>query len=533
MAPLVSFALNSQASAAEGRKPNEALVIVTNVASIRGRIGAPGEMVITAGYYAANDGGATTYVWDASDNRADDGGAVIRPAALAAPGSWVIVLADGVANVRCWGARGDGTADDTAALQACADFCFGPSAAPHGRDTARHSQMYIPAGTFNITKPIAITYAHGVAVMGAGRFSTNVINVSDAGCVVTNGFEYSRVSGIHFGARSSSAVIFDLNWDGKTVALQSNTFSDCYFSGGDVGVRIGRGDFMGSENLFLNCYFSDCGWCGLQTSNYNALQNTVIGGNFSGCGYAVHMRAGTVSCYSVGFQRSAKFDIRVDNTANDAIVISGCRTESQNFFIGANGIVVKIVGCSQPGTDPGIFAKCIGTLSLDSCISLNGQVLIDRHVGTIVSSRFGRVDWLKVESISQIYILNTTYGYATKAQHISSKVIDIGGGLPRTTERYYIPLPSDSGSANFPIHVTPSRVIKVTLILDTPSSAGTVSVGDSESRTTYFKDQPLTHGNVASVRTDKLYGTPDQINVVTSGAMDVVGYVAVDIEKEL
>jgi len=56
-------------------------------------------------------------------------------------------------------------------------------------------------------------------------------------------------------------------------------FYRCRFQGGSVALSIGRGGFMGSENLLVDCLFSpgrrrNVHW------NFNALSNTVIGGKF-------------------------------------------------------------------------------------------------------------------------------------------------------------------------------------------------------------------------------------------------------------
>src|SRR5262249_31063882 len=79
------------------------------------------------------------------------------------------------------------------------------------------------------------------------------------------------------------------------VRLSSPTpFADMFFDGGAIGVEIGHSGFMGSENLFLNCFWLGQTTAGLLTSNANALQQTVIGGDFQGCNRAIFAGAGSV-----------------------------------------------------------------------------------------------------------------------------------------------------------------------------------------------------------------------------------------------
>src|SRR5262245_47161753 len=126
-----------------------------------------------------------------------------------------------------FGAVGDFATDDTAALQAALDHCFGPSDAPHGTSNVRHNKMlYIPPGHYKITTPLAVKYLHGGRIIGAGRFVTQIENVTPGSSVfATNGCGYSRFEGMRLTA-AAGGKSFDLDWDGSAggPALQSNTF---------------------------------------------------------------------------------------------------------------------------------------------------------------------------------------------------------------------------------------------------------------------------------------------------------------------
>ena len=204
---------------------------------------------------------------------------------------------------------------------------------------------------------------------------------------------------------NKTATIFDLSWDGTPggPALQSNTFIDMFFSGGGIGVDIGAGGYMGSENLFVNCFWIGQATAALKTSNFNALQNTVVGGNIQNSNIGIWVLRGSVPLVeSVGFQLSKEWDIRVDNSANDTLTVIGCRTESSNFARVYNGVHAYIVGCSQTEAGPaGYFLQPAGCpVTVERCISLRGQIALSSEARlTVRGCSFGQSEWLRYSAL--------------------------------------------------------------------------------------------------------------------------------------
>ena len=309
----------------------------------------------------------------------------------------------GIVNVKDpqFGAAGDFSVDDTAAIQAAVNHCFGSPAAPHSSAMAsKNSVLYFPAGNYRITAPIKLTKLHGCRVIGSGRFATQIVNVAGGPIFATNGCGYSHFEGIYLRSSDTSSAVFDLNWDGTPggAALQSNSFIDMFFDGGAYGIDIGAGGFMGSENIFLNCFWYRCATAGLKTSNFNACQNTIVGGNIQACNMGVWVSRGSVTVIeSVGFQLQREWDIRVDNSANDTMNVIGCRTESQNFMQIKNYVQAVVLGCTQASPhDSGTFLEPAGCpATAERCVSTNGQIVLDAEARlTVRGCSFGRKDWL-------------------------------------------------------------------------------------------------------------------------------------------
>ena len=438
-----------------------------------------------------------------------------------------------VDNVKTFGAICDGikrSPNDGPAIQAAADSSFGAADTPHGRNFKLNVPLYFPPGHCIISSPIKFKYVQGGHIFGAGRFASEIENISGSGVFQTNGFEYSIVEDLYLRDDGKTADVIDLDWDDTTIALQSNTFRDLYLSGGGIGVEIGKTGYMGSENLFLNDFVSGAAIAGYETDNYNALQNTIIGGNIANNPIGVYLVKGTFSIYSTGFQQNSLWDIEQLNSAHDAIVISGSRTESHNFFKGGNNMTVNIVGVSQLNSNPGVFVQHNGNVSIDSSNSLAGQIASASVVGTISNSAFGRKDWIDASDLSrtQLEISAVTYGYTTEPTYVPRKFYG-PGGASWPAARSYLSIASGTGSNKLAISPN-TRVVAVTLILDTPALAGTINVGDTRSAKRYFSDQSLTNGNMTSTVSNLLYSSASEIVATSSNANGVKGYVAIDYQ---
>jgi hypothetical protein len=307
-------------------------------------------------------------------------------------------------DVKDYGALGDNAADDTVAIQAAIDAAFGPASAPNGTQFQKNKPLYFPAGHYKTSAPLLITKLQGGKVYGDGRFTTTIRNVTANSTVFkTNGCSYSSFADMNI-IGSAGGVLLDLDWDGTSggAALQSNSFRDIHFQTGAYGLRIGHSGKMGSENTIIGCYFGGQTEAGLVTRNFNALQNTVVGCNFAGCKRGIWVNRGSVPFIAgSGFQVNSEWDIAVDSSANDTMVVSGCRSESINFWRGGGIVRLFMQGVSHLHGTPGYFVETNNSAAtVERCTSIAGKIKTygDGRV-TVRGCDFGRLDWLEKHPI--------------------------------------------------------------------------------------------------------------------------------------
>ena len=207
-------------------------------------------VVILQGYYAPGDGGGGTFYYNAASTLTPDGGMVLP---CQKGGNFVRSADESHVNVKWFGAKGDGIADDTKAIQAAIDSL------PEGGGT-----VYLPAGTFLISSTIRIGNGNagtekstvtGIKLIGAGggfahdmRASTCLIatKAMDSMIYVAGRISDCEIGGIYLGG----------NGQAKT-CLFLHSFSGCYFHNlmaigfTDIGIQVMAGTKpTGNYNIY-------------------------------------------------------------------------------------------------------------------------------------------------------------------------------------------------------------------------------------------------------------------------------------------
>jgi Pectate lyase superfamily protein len=409
-----------------------------------------------------------------------------------------------VVNVKDFGAFGDGSHNDTAAIQAALDHAFGTSVAPHGLNTKLNRAVFFPAGVYavrqsmpaksitglalqapngalrytvastaglsngdtvhiygvtadgygngtrvitNVTattfdtasqlyvnsftndrkgrvvKPaLRITDVRGGLIFGAGTNSTVITgeNLADAVVFLTNGLYTTTIANMTFATSqaSTNTIAFLADMDGDPPhtngipGSQGNTFQNVGFAKTAVGLELFPNALsQGSENLILNCHFQENATVGLRNgllNNFNALQNTVIGGNFQACGIGIYIPYGSIDVINAGFQVSSSWDIKNDNGAFDGMTVMGCRTESPNFVY-CFSKPVTIINCSQANDTDGYFVLSSMQSSIQGSVSYRGQARL-WHGGHISDSFLGRAPDFLYPFVQPTYVENCMFG---------------------------------------------------------------------------------------------------------------------------
>src|SRR5215472_7342633 len=96
-------------------------------------------VIVMGGYATVGDGGGGVFYWDNSSSTGDNGGTIIVPIE-STTGRWVRLYTEGV-SVRWFGAKGNGTADDTPAINNTIAACA----------AAGGGVAYLPTGTYLVS----------------------------------------------------------------------------------------------------------------------------------------------------------------------------------------------------------------------------------------------------------------------------------------------------------------------------------------------------------------------------------------------
>ena len=145
-------ALAAIAGPRAARAQSGALASAPNLEALRRLAPNGAAPVFLQGAVATGDGGAGWFAWQAESIAPDDGGCVVTPEGGSA-GRWQRIYS-GPVDVRWFGARGDGLADDSDALQ---------------RAVIHHSDVYLPAGVYRLTRPLDLSELWGRRIAGAGQ----------------------------------------------------------------------------------------------------------------------------------------------------------------------------------------------------------------------------------------------------------------------------------------------------------------------------------------------------------------------------
>ena len=144
--------------------------VVDSITALKAVLKTSNNRVFVTGYYAAGDGGGGPYWYDSTDTTtADNGGTVI---VAADGGRWKLIQQTGLISVRQFGAKGDGTTNDTAAVNA---------AIAAANINTRSTTIYFPDGRYNIPAGLAAITNSNYETWGIGSSSGGACIIASSG----------------------------------------------------------------------------------------------------------------------------------------------------------------------------------------------------------------------------------------------------------------------------------------------------------------------------------------------------------------
>ena len=167
--------------------------VVSNNAALKTITGAPGKRLVRMGYYVIGDGGSAAYNWSATNCAAADDGSQVQPTGIT--GCWLLDPNTAM-NVKVFGAKGDGVADDTAAIQANINY---------------NKQIFIAPGTYCIKSGPLLVNNDGTSLRGSNR-QTTILSAcgADVGIIEMRGYRSQlnnlRIVGSQNPATTKNAV---------------------------------------------------------------------------------------------------------------------------------------------------------------------------------------------------------------------------------------------------------------------------------------------------------------------------------------
>ncbi|MGO9204273.1 MAG: glycosyl hydrolase family 28-related protein [Limisphaerales bacterium] len=278
-------------------------------------------------------------------------------------------------------AIGDGAADDTAALQAALDRLSDNPGEPN--------TVYLPPGTYRITRTLAVRQKDGIAIIGHGR-ATRILwdgpggRGEDARMFWSNGAPRSRYVGLTWDGQGRACVGFDHDSKGY-FETEIDHQHEAYLNFTGSGIRAGHDQVQATaETTYVNCLFSNCE-SGLSLMQFNDYNHTLAGCEFRDCGCGINASAGpNFYVRDSHFERSRIVDVRA--RGEHSLSVRRCTSLTSRLFVEEATIApLTIQDCQVSGwTNPsGAVRLGSGPVVLFDCVFTRPPT---RHPPIVVSA---------------------------------------------------------------------------------------------------------------------------------------------------
>jgi hypothetical protein len=235
-------------------------------------------------------------------------------------------------------AVGDGSADDTGALQNALNELGKPGHSP---------VLFIPGGRYRITKTLTLEYNIFVSVVGEHPASVTIVWDGPAGGTMfsVNGVAYSRFTRLTYDGKGVASVAVEQSWDGTKPNFDTgNEYSDHVFVDVEYGIHGGFKGHGFAETSIVRSHFVRNTKAGVALGNFNALDIWIWYSTFEDCAMGVTNEpgAGNFRVYSSIFRRSTIADLYMKNT--------GGFSARGNYSIGSKAFYLSAGPTGNPAT---------------------------------------------------------------------------------------------------------------------------------------------------------------------------------------
>jgi hypothetical protein len=244
-----------------------------------------------------------------------------------------------ILNVKDFGAKGDGSTPDGAAIQAAFDSAYGASGYPNSANglNAFNKGIFFPAGTYLVDQQLFLNQVQGAYLFGAGQGATRLLYNGPASnlpkgdvtsLLTCRSMDYSVIEGITFDVTGSNArvAVQIMNFGSLAADGTGNVWFDCGFVGGiDDGFLIGSdgSGATGSEEYFCGCTFDSC-TTGAFINSGNALDYGFVGCKFLNCVRGIYCVVGSINTIKgCSFNNPSYASFTGSTSGNTLTVISG------------------------------------------------------------------------------------------------------------------------------------------------------------------------------------------------------------------
>lgn len=242
---------------------------------------------------------------------ADVGVVDVQPFFVAPLPGWIDAVAD-------HGAVGDGEADDTAALQGALDALAATDRAP---------VVWVPAGTYRITRTLTLTGMRNVGLIGEHPERVTFLWDGPPGGTMLDvrNSSFARIGRLAWSGQGTASRGMFIGWDGHGHGSGPERFEifDSTFRDLEVGIQGGSLDDSHQNSVsdvtVIRCRFERNSRAGVRLEDWNTIGWTIDRSEFESNRTGVHIDPGIAHVYRSVFRGSAEVDIFASN--NDHLIV--------------------------------------------------------------------------------------------------------------------------------------------------------------------------------------------------------------------